>query len=579
MSERGGPVFQENKDSRGGTRAPQVLGPIWVQPQKRPSRFVSFLTATGTLRLQPQGSFAIGSIVVQPRRRASEWSLAFPAIDVRVVALAAILLVATVLRVWHINSIGYNSDEAVYVGQGAAIAHIQGLSDLFPAFRAHPLLVQFLVSLILKVSTNDLYPRLLAAGFGVGTVYLTYATGKLMYGSFVGLVAALFLSLMPYHVIVTRQILLDGPMTFFVTLCLYFTARYANSTNKGWLYASALALGLACLAKETAVVILGSVYVFLVLSPALKLRIRDIVLYFAVFALTLIPYPTSILLAGRSHTAGNFLTWQLLRRPNHTMDFYILNVPQSIGILVVIAAVLGLIVLRKNRTWRDVLLLSWILVPICFFQLWQVKGFQYLLPIAPAVAVLAGKAVHILSEKATLFRFREHVLTGATAATVALGLIGLSLFYSTAGTISQTNGYKGLAGSGGVPAGRETGEWIARNTPEGSTFMTIGPSMANIVEYYGRRKALGLAISPNPLRRNPSYDPIPNPDAALRTGDINYIVWDAYSAQRSSFFSEKVLEYAARYHGRIVYTGKTTWSSAGGTQEDAAVIVVYEVRP
>ena len=555
------------------------FGPIAVQPQKRPSWLVALLVWLGTVGLRAQGRTTLGAIVVQPHKRPLTLGISLPAVEVRAVALTMILLVAAVVRVWHINAIGYNSDEAVYVGQGAAIAHIQGLSDLFPAFRAHPLLVQFLVSLILKLSTFDLYPRLLAAGFGVGTVYLTYSTGKMMYGSLVGLAGALFLALMPYHVIVTRQILLDGPMTFFVTLCLYFTARYAHSSNKGWLMASALALGLACLAKETAVVILGSVYVFLVLSPALKLRIRDIVMYFGVFVATLLPYPASILLAGRSQNAGNFLTWQLLRRPNHTMDFYLLNVPDAIGILVVLTALLGLYTLRKNRTWRDVLLLSWIIVPVCFFQLWQVKGFQYLLPVAPAVALLAAKAIDLVYRKEVIFRARRFTLTGAAVASLAIGVIGFTLFSSTYGLISQTTGYKGLAGTGGVPAGRQAGEWMALNTPEGSTVMTIGPSMANIVEFYGRRKALGLAVSPNPLRRNPSYDPIINPDYALRTGAINYIVWDAFSAQRSTFFSEKVLEYAARYNGRIIYTGKTSWSSADGKQVDSDVIVIYEVRP
>ena len=73
-----------------------------------------------------------------------------------------------------------------------------------------------------------------------------------------------------------------------------------------------------------------------------------------------------------------------------------------------------------------------------------------------------------------------------------------------------------LAGAGGVPAGREAGEWIDGNVPRGATFMTIGPSMANLVQFYGRREAYGLSVSPNPLNRNPSYEPIVNPDQALR---------------------------------------------------------------
>ena len=100
--------------------------------------------------------------------------------------------------------------------------------------------------------------------------------------------------------------------------------------------------------------------------------------------------------------------------------------------------------------------------------------------------------------------------------------------------------------------------------------MTVGPSMANILQFYGQRKAYGLSVSPNPLNRNPSYEPIINPDHAIRTNLLQYVVWDSYSTKRSSFFGDKVISYAERYNGRIVYT----YQSAG-----KPVIVIYEVRP
>ena len=48
--------------------------------------------------------------------------------------------------------------------------------------------------------------------------------------------------------------------------------------------------------------------------------------------------------------------------------------------------------------------------------------------------------------------------------------------------------------------------------------LTLGPSMANIIQYYGHRKTFGLSVSPNPLHRNPAYPPVVNPDFALRDG-------------------------------------------------------------
>ena len=49
---------------------------------------------------------------------------------------------------------------------------------------------------------------------------------------------------MPYHVLVTRQILLDGPMTLFATLALYAVALREDGRGP-WLYAAGAALGLS----------------------------------------------------------------------------------------------------------------------------------------------------------------------------------------------------------------------------------------------------------------------------------------------------------------------------------------------
>ena len=91
--------------------------------------------------------------------------------------------------------------------------------------------------------------------------------------------------------------------------------------------------------------------------------------------------------------------------------------------------------------------------------------------------------------------------------------------------------------------------------PIGAQMLSIGPSMANILEFYGQRKVLGLSVSANPLRRNPVYEAVRNPDLMIRHNDIQYVVWDSYSASRSHFFGDKILAYARRYNGRVEHNG------------------------
>ncbi len=39
-------------------------------------------------------------------------------------------------------------------------------------------------------------------------------------------------------------------------------------------------------------------------------------------AVVISPYPLSLLFAGATGTGGNFLSYQVFRRPNHTLLFY-----------------------------------------------------------------------------------------------------------------------------------------------------------------------------------------------------------------------------------------------------------------
>ncbi len=488
-------------------------------------------------------------------------------------ALPLILLAAATLRLIGLGDVGFNSDEAVYSGQAAAISGDEQLSQFFPIFRAHPLLVQFLTSLLFSLQVSDLLARSLSAGVGILTVLLAYAIGKHLYGRKAGIFAALFLALMPYHVVVSRQILLDGSMTLFATLTVYFLARYSTSQQSPWLYAAGASMGLTFLSKETGIVLLAAFYAFFALSPSIRVRLKDLAISMACMLLVILPFPLTLALAGGggAATTQQYLVWQLLRRPNHEWDFYPTVVSAAIGPLLILVAVLGLWLLRKERSWRDTLLLSWIVIPLVFFQAWPVKGFHYLLLIAPPIAILAGRT---LGRWEAIKLRRSAWIGGLLAAAVALSLAIPSWNRTQPSATGEF-----LAGSGGVPGGREAGIWVNENSPEGASLMTIGPSMANILQFYGHRRAMGLSVSPNPLHRNPAYQAIRNPDFEIRTGEFQYLVWDAYSAARSSFFSEKLLNYAQRYNGRVVHTESISTVGPGGESVEKPVIVIYEVRP
>jgi dolichyl-phosphate-mannose-protein mannosyltransferase len=508
-------------------------------------------------------------------RRALAWCL-----TVEGATLVLALMAGAFLRMWQVNEFGLNSDEAVYAGQAAAIGGVPELEPYFSAFRAHPVLFQSVLSFGFLLGDIDLWGRLFSAVIGLANIVLAYKLGALLYGRRAGAIAALFLALMPYHVLVTRQILLDGPMTLFATLSLYLVARYAASGRGLWLCSAGAAMGLAALSKETSVVLLGGFYAFFALTPEIRLKVRDVVVSLGLFGAVFAAFPLALSLAGRSSTGGNYLAWQLFRRPNHGWTFYPDVVPEVMGFLLLAAAAAGVWIVRHKLSWRETLLLCWIAVPVVFFQIWPVKGFQYLLPAAPAVAILAASALsRSWSRERSLGRPGARSPLPTWFGPAAVGLIALTLVAGSLDRIQPSRGGQLLAGAGGVPGGREAGNWIDRNVPEGAQLMTIGPSMANIVQFYGHRKAYGLAVSPNPLHRNPSYEPIVNPDRMIRDNELQYVVWDSFSAARSRYFSRSIRRYADRYNGRAVHTETVTVETGGGREVKRPLITIYEVRP
>lgn len=519
--------------------------------------------------------------------------LSIPVALGRVLMLAAVAA-GTLLRLYQLGALGLNSDEAVYTGQAAALGEVPVLEEIFPVFRAHPLLFQYALSMLFRtagglgVAEYDLLARLASVAVGSLTIWVLYRLGSALYGPVVGGLAAMVLALMPYHTVVTRQVLLDGPMTLCSTLVLLGLARYADTGRRAWLTAAGAALGLTFLAKETGLIFAGSVFLFFALARQIPFRIKDFVPASLAFGTVIAMFPLSLALAGGggAQKSEQYLVWQLLRRPNHDWRFYLETVPFEIGLLVVLAAALGVVVLRREHGWREQLLMAWIVVPVVFFQFWPVKGFQYLIPAAPAVALLAARALWrwpAVCRSASSGRAR---LVGAVRL-AAIGVVFASSLHASWSrledpTFSRFPGGSGgryLAGSGGVPGGREVGLWVRDHVPTGATVMTIGPSMANIVQFYGHRRALGLSVSSNPLRRNPSYAPIENPDRELRRGSIQYLIWDPYSAARSSHFSDRLLEYGRRYNGRVVYAAGVGPSRAASEPGAAGSIQVIEVRP
>ena len=156
---------------------------------------------------------------------------------------------------------------------------------------------------------------------------------------------------------------------------------------------------------------------------------------------------------------------------------------------------------RRRWTWRETLLACWIGVPVAFLELWPVKGFQYLLPIAPVVAVLAADGCVIAAR-----------LIARSVATFRRAPCGSSwwLLCSSRSQCRPTrrsrppHEWPSWRARAAFRAAARRAASIRANVPEGATMLAIGPSMANILEFYGHRTRLRALGQPEP--------PAPQPD-------------------------------------------------------------------
>ncbi|MHB8613496.1 MAG: ArnT family glycosyltransferase [Candidatus Dormibacteraceae bacterium] len=512
--------------------------------------------------------------------------------DIFWLAAGIALFAGAVIRLANINQFGFNSDEAVYAGQAAALAGNQSYADMFGIFRAHPLLVQFMVAVLFKLGgVNDLVPRLVAVITGLALVCVAGAFALRTGNRGASLIALVLAALSPYAIVISRQFLLDGPMALFCALSLFFVVVYIRRPSSTSLVAAAAAAGLAFLAKETGILLLPAYILFFLVCPSVPLGLRSAIQALGVYLLTVAPFPLALLLGGGNRIVGQYAAWQVLRRPNHTPDFY-LHVLPDLGLPMVIFAIVGIVFALRRRNPEDVLLLCFIAVTFGFFQLWPVKGYQYLVVLVMPAAVLAADG--LLKLAALLARipesWRPPTFARARMALVAASVVVLAGSLAAASGVSPavdaTSDEQAkvvpqtfLAGSGGLEAGRPAGLWVNSHTPPGSRFLTIGPSFANVIQFYGQRVAQALSVSPNPLHRNPAYEPVGNPDLEIRSGRFQYLVYDAYSASRTPYFAAQLQKYVTKHDGTAIYTGRVSMRQSDGKVVEVPTVVIYEVHP
>jgi hypothetical protein len=358
--------------------------------------------------------------------------------------LAAILLAALGLRLWHIRHglpFAYNADEAEHFVPKAVGMFDGGLD---PGYYENPSGLTYLLYVLFSIrfSADGHFARSFAADpeaafvlarvavalIGTLVVGLTYWAGARFFDRRAGLVAAAVMAVAFLPVFYSKHALNDivglAPITVALVASLLI---YQRGAWTHWALAGG-AIGVATATKYTAAAMLLTVAVAAALRVErhrAELRRALIGLAIAggaclvVFAL-LNPY--ALLNLGEAHRqitgqSSQADTAKLGQDDTFGWLYYIGTLTWGFGWLPLLAAVAGA-VLALRRDWRIALLL--IAFPLCFYLYMGAQGRffgRWLLPIYPALSVLAAYAVVTIAAR---YRAGGHRRAALAAALTAL---------------------------------------------------------------------------------------------------------------------------------------------------------------
>ena len=335
--------------------------------------------------------------------------------------MSLLLLAAAALRFYGLDwdgGLGAHPDERYVVGVAEALRWPDRLNpfDIAPNF-AYGHLPLYLLALTGKLVHGVdplLVGRALAALFDLGTVALTFALGRRVYGEYIGLLAATFVALMVLHVQQAHFYTADAPLAFFVLGALLFAVRLAERGQPPDAWLAGAWAGLALGTKFSVALLLLPLGAALAGNPAPALpgqwwtrwkhRLGCGVAALVAFALSnpfaLLSFPTFWRNVAEQAAIARGLLDVPYTRQFHAAWPYLYPVVQQLrwgmGWPLGLVAFGGLayavwLAVREPPRRVEWVLLAWALPFFAFAGALYTKFPRYLLPLTPLLAIYAAR--------------------------------------------------------------------------------------------------------------------------------------------------------------------------------------------
>jgi Flp pilus assembly protein TadD len=423
--------------------------------------------------------------------------------------LGALFLAAFALRLYHLRwGLPEIYEEATPVRQAVGFWGEPGRGlDLNPHFFKYPsfsfylhFFVQSLVYLWLslagkvssladfrqllsqELSQAVLWGRILSAVIGASVVFPTGLLGRTLGGRAIGWGAAALVAVLPLGVLESQLVSPDVVLLVATTWGLAAATRFAGSGRRQDAIYTGIWLGIAAASKYPGAFLLVPLLVAHIVASRRSgaepggrlisgLLFQALFAALAAFALAS-PY---VLLDARRAGADlaferrHMVMGHLGREGGRAWGYYFLHaLPQGLTLPIALAAILGAVVLLRDRERRR-LALPGVTFAIAFLGIlgsWKMAAPRYVLPLVPLAAVWAAVAIGWIS---SLVPARRRRVSGAVTATVFLIALGIPALASV----------RGVEQRGGEDSRSAARLWIDRHVPPGGSLLVerYGPEL------------------------------------------------------------------------------------------------------
>ncbi len=324
--------------------------------------------------------------------------------------ILAIFLVLLAAVYWNSRQhlLTYDDYRDMHLGKNLLGGQYSFFGDAY--FKHPPLYMMILATSFAIFGFGEDAGYVVSILFALATLVVTFLFAKRVTNTKIAFAAIAILAVNPWFVQFARDLRFEMATTFFFLLSLYTYWRFLEASNKKYLIASGVSIGLGLLTKSF-IFLLFPAYLLFVILLAYKKKYNFIKGFLQLMVMTVVAflvYSPWIIYTSLNHGPSQLtaqieeFTGKLSWAPDYVpppLYFYIFQLPDIITYPVLMLSLIGIVYFFKHKSRSLLLILSWIFVYFIFVSIMGWKEGRFLVYLIPGFAILAASGLNWILQK------------------------------------------------------------------------------------------------------------------------------------------------------------------------------------